>query len=39
MKAFDLRFAWAIEGYTDKELKNDPRYVKTIMRLSGRKDG
>ena len=34
-----LRFAWAIEGYNDKELKNDPRYVKIFTRLSGRKGG
>ena len=39
MKEHNLRFAWAIEGYNDKELKNDPRYVKTLVRLSGRKNG
>ena len=34
-----MRFAWTIEGYSDKELKNDPRYVKFLMRMSGRHDG
>ena len=34
-----IRFAWSIEGYSDKELKNDPRYVKTYLRLAGRTEG
>ena len=34
-----MRFAWTFEGYGDKEVKNDPRYVKLLMRLSGRTDG
>ena len=34
-----MRFAWTFEGYSDKELKNDPRYVKFLMRLSGRQNG
>ena len=34
-----LRFAWTFEGYVDKELKNDPRYVKLLMRLAGRAEG
>ena len=34
-----MRFAWTFEGYSDKELKNDPRYVKQLIRMSGRKDG
>ena len=28
LKESDMRFAWTFEGFTDKELKNDPRYVK-----------
>ena len=39
LKDVGIRFAFAIEGYVDGELKNDPRFVKTIVRLSGREDG
>ena len=39
LKGSGLRFAWTIEGYGDKELKNDPRYVKPLMRMAGRKEG
>ena len=28
LKDAGMRFAWTFEGYSDKELKNDPRYVK-----------
>ena len=28
LKESGMRFAWTFEGYSDKELKNDPRYVK-----------
>ena len=34
-----LRFAWAIEGYIDKTLKNDTQYVKTIIRMEGKTSG
>ena len=34
-----LRFAFGIEGWRDKELKDDPRYVKTIVRQVGQPDG
>ena len=34
-----MPFAWAIEGYLDKELKNDPRYVKTILQVKGSNNG
>ena len=27
-----MRFAFGIEGFLDKELKNDERYVKWIVR-------
>lgn len=27
-----LRFAFGIEGYLDKTLKDDPRYVKLLVR-------
>ena len=36
LKKEGLLFAWSIEGYLDQELKDDPRYVKTIMRVAGR---
>ena len=34
-----LKFAFGIEGFIDKELKEDPRYVKFFARLYGYKDG
>lgn len=34
-----IRFAFGVEGSIDKKLKDDPRYVKIITRLYGRKDG
>ena len=35
----NLRFAFTIEGYADWELKDDPRYVKFLVRLAGRNNG
>ena len=34
-----MYFAWTIEGYDDKQVKNDPHYVKILMRMAGRKNG
>ena len=34
-----IRFAFGIEGFLDKELKDDPAYVKWIVRQMGRLDG
>jgi len=34
-----LRFAFAVEGYWDEELKNDPKYVRTMARLVGKRKG
>ena len=34
-----LRFAWTVEGYSDWKRKDDPRYVKLLMRIGGRKNG
>ena len=34
-----LSFAFGIEGYNDRELKDDPRFVKVITRQIGRLDG
>ena len=28
-----FRAAWAVRGYHDRELKDDPRYVKWIVRI------
>ena len=39
MKEARFRFAWAFEGSWDKELKNDPRFVKTYARAAGKRDG
>lgn len=33
------RFAFGVEGFLDKELKEDPRYVKGFARLYGYKNG
>ena len=32
-------FAFGIEGFQDKELKDDPRYVKMLIRLLKVTDG
>ena len=34
-----LQFAFGIEGWADDELKDDPSYVKIIVRLLGKLDG
>ena len=34
-----MYFAWTWEGYNDKKLKDDPRFVKQLVRLSGRRQG
>ena len=39
LKDTGIRFAWSIEGYSDKKIKDDPRFVKTYVRLSGRRQG
>ena len=39
LKDSDIRFAFGIEGFLDKKLKNDPRYVKTLFRLWGKRGG
>ena len=33
-----FKIAWSIEGYTDNQIKDDPRYVKYMVRLIGKKD-
>ena len=35
----NFRIAWSIEGYHSREMKNDPKYVKYLVRKVGRKNG
>ena len=39
LKQKGFRFAWAFEGSWDRDLKDDPRYVKQYVRVAGRKAG
>ena len=39
LKEIDFKFAFSVEGYHDREVKDDPRYVKYLVRTYGRKDG
>ena len=39
LNEINFKMAFSIEGYLDKEVKNDPRYVKYIVRLTGFKNG
>ena len=39
LKEKGIRFAFGIEGFLDKELKNDPRYVKIYVRAAGKRNG
>jgi len=34
-----LKFAFGAEGFIDRTLKDDPRYVKTFARLYGHREG
>ena len=34
-----MRFAFGVEGWLDRELKDDQRYVKMLVRQFGRLDG
>ena len=34
-----FRFAFTIEGYLDRAVKDDPAFVKYIVRVLSRKDG
>ena len=35
----NFRFAFSIEGYHSREMKNDPRYVKYLVRVFGIHEG
>ena len=39
LNEINFRMAFSIEGYLDSEVKDDPRYVKYIVRVYGKKDG
>ena len=34
-----FRMAWSVEGNLDKKNKDDPKYVKWIVRLLGKENG
>lgn len=34
-----MRFAFGVEGFLDKKLKNDTSYVKSFARLFGHRNG
>ena len=34
----DFKMAFGVEGYLDSELRDDPRYVKYIVRIYGKKN-
>ena len=34
-----IRFAFGIEGFFDKEMKDDTRYIKSFARFYGYKNG
>ena len=33
-----FKMAFSVEGYLDSELKDDPRYVKYIVRIYGKRN-
>ena len=39
MNAINFRIAFTVEGYIDKKRKDDPRFVKYLVRLYGKKEG
>ena len=39
IKRKKIRFAFGIEGFLDKQLKNDSRFVKNLVRMWGKKGG
>ena len=36
---FDFKIAFGVEGFRSKDLKIDPKYVKWIFRIYGKKEG
>ena len=39
MKEAGIRFAFAVEGFLDGEIKDSPEFVKYMVRLMGKQDG
>ena len=39
LNAIKFKQAFTIEGFQDREIKDDPRYIKLISRMYGFKDG
>ncbi len=39
LSAINFNIAFAVEGYIDKELKIDPRYVKFMARILTKREG
>ena len=39
LKEHNLRFAFNVEGYFDRQVKDDPTYVKYLVRIWGKKGG
>jgi hypothetical protein len=39
MKDINFRAAFSVENYFDRRMIDDPRYVKTLMRLIGTRGG
>ena len=39
LKQEDLRFAFSVTGFLDNKVKDDPAYVKYLVRLFGKEDG
>lgn len=39
LEEINFRVAFTIEGYHSREMKNDPRYVKYLVRIFGRHEG
>ena len=34
-----MKIAFSVSGFLDEEIKDDPRYVKYLVRLYGKKEG
>ena len=39
LNEINFKMAFSVEGYLDSQGRDDPRYVKYIVRIFGKKDG
>ena len=39
LNTINFRVAFTVEGYLDSKRKDDPRFVKYLIRLYGKKEG